>query len=498
MPQGVSHTVATAADATRWLALYGQVLRSGPVVQSLHHLVRAMADRQAPDRDRLWELADTLMRALWEGTTPAAAAWTASQPERDPPWLADIVDAILTDDNPFTRACARAGRPAEVPPSLRRAAAEDLRRLQKLAHITPPELEQALADRGLPWPANLLAGPERGVLASPATRPRADLVSRLHRAFARSSDWGELVEELMAYHQAAGAGPFARYVAFRWEHRPRPGSAEPAGELFGIPYPDPIRLEHLVGYEAERARVVTNTERFVRGLPAHHLLLYGPRGTGKSATVKALVHAFGDRGLRLVELPRAYLPDLPEVVRRLREQPLRFVLLVDDLSFEEGEAVQRELKAALEGTVEAWPPNVVVYATSNRRHLVQEPAAQDGLARPQDEVNERISLADRFAVTVIFPAADQELYLRIVEELAARAGVDLDRQTLRQRALRWAMWHNERSPRTARQFVEELRGELGLLQQGAGPGEHGSSHPGQGPPGEAPPGRLHGTASRHR
>lgn len=473
-----------AASAARRLLLYDQVLRTGRMVSALYNLVCALADPAPPLDDRVWELAGTLMRAVWEEPVLDPPVAASSSRAEGSPWLSHLIDAVLTDDNPFTRACARAHRPHDVPLPLKQAASRDLRQLQALARITPQQLELALARRGLPWPTQLLAGPGPGRLGRPPIRPRPDLVSHLHQAFARAPDWGELVEELVLYHQAAGFGPFARYVAFRWERRagPTPGalragstegehpadptlyptSAPPVGELVGIAYPDPVRLEELVGYEAERARVVTNTERFVRGLPAHHLLLYGPRGTGKSATVKALVHAFADRGLRLVELPRAHLADLPELARRLAQHPLRFVLLVDDLSFEEGELLARELKAALEGTVEQWPSNVVVYATSNRRHLVAERPGPDGLARPQDEVNERIALADRFAVTIIFPAADQELYLRIVEELAARAGVGLEREMLRQRALRWAMWHNERSPRTARQFIQELLGELGM------------------------------------
>ena len=447
---GLDDAVRRAAAATRRLTLYHGIPRFHPVLAALWELVQSLGQPDSTLSERCWELARELTWALWESGQPAASRRPA---EPSPtPWLPWMVEAILADDNPFARAAAR-GPAAALPPALREAAREDLRRLQALAMLGAGQLAHSLQRQGMPWPEGLLSGPPEPAVESPGCRPQRQRVHALHEAFARSRDWGELVDELADYHRAAGWGLLGRFGVLRWQ-----------GSLVGVHRPDPVRLEELVGYEAERGRVVANTQRFVRGLPAHHLLLYGPRGTGKSATVKALAHAFVDEGLRLVELARSQLAELPEVVRTLARFPQRFVLFVDDLSFEESEGLQRELKAALEGTVEQWPDNVVVYATSNRRHLVQERPSDDGLARPQDEINERISLADRFAVTVIFPAADQELYLRIVESLARRAGLPVEPEVLRQRALRWALWHNERSPRTAHQFVEELMGELGIAR----------------------------------
>ena len=222
-----------------------------------------------------------------------------------------------------------------------------------------------------------------------------------------------------------------------------------------------------MGYETERELLLRNTEHFLAGYPANNVLLYGDRGTGKSSTIKALLSAYGDRGLRLVEVPKAQLGDLPLVLRLLRDRRERFVLFIDDLSFQETETEYKALKAVLEGGLEARPPNVLLYATSNRRHLVQErfedrAGAVNGELHGVDTVQEKLSLSDRFGITLTFLAPDQERYLGIVSSLAAARALPIDAQELRSRALTWATRHKGRSGRTARQFVDYLSGELGL------------------------------------
>lgn len=213
--------------------------------------------------------------------------------------------------------------------------------------------------------------------------------------------------------------------------------------------------------------VIRNTEKFIRGLPAQNVLLYGDRGTGKSATVKAMLHTFARSGLRMIEIPRQSLRAIQTVISIVRERHRPFILFIDDLSFEEGDTAYKELKAVLEGTLEGRPRNVLVYATSNRRHLIQQHFADrrvtfgdDGEINPQDTVQEKLSLADRFGITVIFPTPDQSKYLRIVSGIAKRRGIDLPQEVLHQKALRWAAWNNGRSARTAQRFVDYLIGEL--------------------------------------
>ncbi len=261
---------------------------------------------------------------------------------------------------------------------------------------------------------------------------------------------------MLAGHYRRGLGIFGKYRAFRWEH----------GTLAGIAYPDPIRLDVLVGYEREREPLVRNTEQFVRGLPANDVLIAGARGTGKSSTVKALLNRFASRGLRLVEVTKDELIHLPEILAQLRGRPERFIIFVDDLSFEAEESGYKALKALLEGAIEARPQNVAVYATSNRRKLITERwaerTADEDDVFPRERQEEKLSLADRFGIRVLFPSPDQNQYLAMVASLAADAGLSVPEAELRQHAIRWELQHSGRSGRAAHQFVIWLLGEAGL------------------------------------
>jgi hypothetical protein len=230
--------------------------------------------------------------------------------------------------------------------------------------------------------------------------------------------------------------------------------------------PDPVRLSSLVGYDREREPLLENTRRLLAGLPSHHALLYGPPGTGKSSTVKAVLNEYAARGLRLVELAKEDLRELPRVLDALRGRGLRFVLFVDDLSFEEHEVEYKALKALLEGSIEEPPGNVRVYATSNRRNLIRErfsdrdEGSEADDVHPHDTMREKLSLSARFGLRLTFPAPGQRLYLEIVEGLARERGLKAPEGELKERALLWDRWHAGRSGRTARQFVDELEAEL--------------------------------------
>jgi predicted AAA+ superfamily ATPase len=202
--------------------------------------------------------------------------------------------------------------------------------------------------------------------------------------------------------------------------------------------------------------LVRTAKRYVPGIPPNTVMSSGDRGTGKSSTVKALLNALAPRGLRLVEIPKEALGDFPRLVALLRGRRERFLLFVDDLSFEEHETEYKALKAVLEGSLETRPDNLVLYATSNRRHLVRQrfddrDSAADDI-HPGDTVEEKLSLSDRFGLRVRFLAPDQSRYLAIARALAERHGLALPREELETRALRWAARHGGRSARTARQF----------------------------------------------
>lgn len=357
-------------------------------------------------------------------------------------WQSYLVDRILGDENAFSLGAERGSLSGPILEQAR----WDLRTLQALFEIKAQPLldmvEEAVPGLRLwvPWTDPNLEGEDshRGVLA---------------RKLATEDDWGSSAELLADYYASRGTGAFNRYRAFRWR----------AFSLRPVLNPDPARLARLIGYENEQRALLQNTERFLAGLPAHHVLLYGLPGTGKSSTVKAILNEYAGSGLRLVEVAKEDLEELPQVLDALRGRGPRFILFVDDLSFEEHEVEYKALKALLEGSIEAPPENVRLYATSNRRNLIRESFSDrgelDGDVHSRDTMQEKLSLAARFGLRVTFPAPDQQRYLEIVEGLAKERGMEVSVEELRERALQWDRWHAGRSGRTARQFVDELEAE---------------------------------------
>lgn len=323
-----------------------------------------------------------------------------------------------------------------IPAGLRRAAVSDLELLVEL-------LDEADRLRSCPGLEDV---PALEDLAE-SDAERYELARRL-----REEPPDELLEALLARYRRRGTGIFSRYRAFRWRGGALQGVARQASDDFG----------RLVGLDGQVMRLRANVERFLAGAPALHTLLYGPRGSGKSTAVRALASAYAESGLRLVEVLPDELRDLPEVVEALAEAPFRFIAFVDDLSFEELEHGYRPLKTILEGSVAQTPENLLIVATSNRRHLVRErfserPPPENDDVHGWDTANEKLALADRFGLAITFPGADQRGYLAIVRQLAASYGVPLEPEVLEREALRFAEWGNGYSGRTARQFIDSVR-----------------------------------------
>ncbi|MCD8187436.1 MAG: DUF815 domain-containing protein [Ruminococcus sp.] len=234
------------------------------------------------------------------------------------------------------------------------------------------------------------------------------------------------------------------------------------GETVPVRYPDTQRLSELYGYERERKAVIDNTLALLRGRPAQNVLLYGDAGTGKSSTVKAIVNEYADEGLRLIEVTKERLRDIPHIIDSISKNPLKFILFIDDLSFSSDDDCFGALKATLEGSVSAREDNIAIYATSNRRHLVKESFSDregDDIHR-NDTIQELISLSARFGLTVCFSKPDKKAYLNIVSELAKKRGIDMDADVLAVKAEAFALRGSGRSARTAKQFVNQLENDM--------------------------------------
>jgi len=234
--------------------------------------------------------------------------------------------------------------------------------------------------------------------------------------------------------------------------------------LRAVKHLDPVRFEDLLGVDSQVAKLKQNTERFMRGQPCNHVLLWGSRGTGKSSLVKAMLNEYAPRGLRVIEVDRDDLVALPDIVDQVRELSLRFVIYCDDLSFEDGERGYRHLKSVLEGSIEMPPGNVRIVATSNRRHLLPEyhhdnaaGKVVDGELHLGDALEEKISLADRFGLCLSFYPINQEQYLAMIDRLFPEVR---DREKLHLLARRFAVEKGGRSGRTARQFYLQHSGEF--------------------------------------
>ncbi len=332
-----------------------------------------------------------------------------------------MLETVAEDENSFM---LRLAAYEEVPSCVEKAAKAELAVLQEISRLTPEHIQRGMGENYI----YAVAGWKTSEI-----------------------NFLEAYTDRMSSLSTRGYGIFAKYHTFTLKN----------GKLVPVKNPDPQRLSQLSGYRLERSKVINNTLALLNDKPAANVLLYGDAGTGKSSTVKAIANEYKDMGLRLIELNKAQLPELPVVIEKIAKNPLKFIVFIDDVSFSSDDDNFSSLKAILEGSVSTKTPNLAIYATSNRRHLVKEKFSdRDGDdIHAGDTREELISLSERFGLKVAFLKPNKDVYLGIVQKLAEEYGIECT-DDLFMRAEAFALRRNGRSGRAAKHFIESVRSEM--------------------------------------
>ena len=343
-----------------------------------------------------------------------------------------FTEAALYDENIFTRSAA-GGNEGKLPEEVLTAARHDCETILAAANLSADEVLRGYSRYD-----------EIKDVAPSLPRWQSGECAESFKMFNGS------LERIAKWYRENGCGMFARYKAFIW----RDGDIRPV-----LNY-DPIDLDDFTGYERQRGKVLENTRAFLDGKSCNNCLLVGDMGTGKSSTVKAMANRFRSRGLRIVEMPKERLMEFPQLVDKIAHLPMKFIIFIDDLSFQHQDQSYTALKAVLEGGLAARPDNALIYATSNRRHIVKERLSDRAMEvddiHTRDNMQETLSLSDRFGLTVYYTSPGKNDYLEIVLAMAKQKGLDIPEDELCAGAERFALARGGRSPRCAKQYIESL------------------------------------------
>ena len=283
-----------------------------------------------------------------------------------------------------------------------------------------------------------------------------DRICELSDQLANAETLETFTEYMVTFYKEFGVGKLGLHKAFRVAHVGEDVRIEPITNIAHV------KLEDLVGYEIQKKKLIDNTEAFVEGRSANNCLLFGDAGTGKSSSIKAILNRYYDRGLRIIEVYKHQFQDLNEIIAQIKNRNYKFIIYMDDLSFEEFEIEYKYLKAVIEGGLEKKPDNILIYATSNRRHLIKESFRDNeelhGDLHSNDTIQEKLSLVSRFGVTIYFGSPDKKEFQQIVRTLAERNGIDMPEEQLLLEANKWELSHGGLSGRTAQQFVDYVLG----------------------------------------
>ena len=367
-------------------------------------------------------------------------------------WHNYLTYLLITDENPFSITCEKIGASNG---SVNHIAKNDFKQFQVLFDYDFSEMENKL---GIDCFCQLENYQAIGKPELMYNKNVSEKVRSLSKRLEAAKDEKEFFAYVTEFYKDYGVGMFGLNKAFRI-------TDETPFRFKAINNMDKVTLDDLVGYEIQKKKLIDNTEAFVEGRKANNCLLFGDSGTGKSTSIKAIVNQYYDRGLRMIEIYKHQFKDLSNVIATIKNRNYKFIIYMDDLSFEDFEVEYKFLKAVIEGGVETKPENILIYATSNRRHLIKENwsdrsdvKVQNGMHQ-SDTMEEKLSLVNRFGVTINYSKPTQKEYFDIAVELCKRAGVTLSDDEIKAEANKWELSHGGISGRTAQQFANYLAGQ---------------------------------------
>ena len=369
-------------------------------------------------------------------------------------WHNYLTYILIMSENPFTLTCEKVGWKDG---SVNHFAKSDFKAFKELFDYDFSELEKDLDIDCFSCITNYKAIEKPQLMYN---KNVSEKVRGLCEKLEKTENVEDFFETVTSFYRDIGVGAFGLNKAFRFRDLPS-GNVE----FMPINNMDTVVLDDLVGYELQKEKLIANTKAFVKGQRANNVLLFGDSGTGKSTSIKAIVNEFYSEGLRMIEIYKHQFRFLSQVIAQIKNRNYKFIIYMDDLSFEEDESDYKFLKALIEGGVETRPDNILIYATSNRRHLIKETwrdrsdVEQDGDIHRSDTMEEKLSLANRFGVTIGYYKPSRQEFYEIVLALSEKNGLKIDPDQLKLEADRWEMNHGGISGRTAQQFVNHLLGE---------------------------------------
>ncbi len=369
-------------------------------------------------------------------------------------WHNYLAYFLITDENPFSITCEKIGANDG---SVNHFARNDFAAIKNLFEYDFSEIEKSLGIDCFTQISNYCAIEKKELMYN---KNVSEKVQALSSRMEQAKDVEGFFTAVTEFYRDYGVGMFGLNKAFRIQDRTDSKLA-----FLPINNMDKVMLSDLVGYEIQKKKLVDNTRAFVEGKKANNVLLFGDSGTGKSTSIKAIVNEFYNQGLRMIEIYKHQFKDLSNVIAAVKNRNYKFIIYMDDLSFEEFEIEYKFLKAVIEGGVETKPDNILIYATSNRRHLIRETwsdrndVQQDEGMHRSDTMQEKLSLVNRFGVTINYSKPSQKEYFDIVLHLAAKAGIKMSEDELKAEANKWELSHGGISGRTAQQFIYYLQGK---------------------------------------